>query len=105
MSCDIPHGSDSDGIIRASFQSFGLVGDGKTGSRYYLDINFVLINGESYPLSFDVTDKIVKDINLSLQLYLKLDLEIELPKVVGGAEGDISTDVTEWDDEYVDIPM
>ena len=56
-------------------------------------------------MSFDVTDKIVKDINLSLQLYLKLDLEIELPKVVGGAEGDISTDVTEWDDEYVDIPM
>ena len=98
-------GSDSDGTISASFQSFGLVGDGNTDSRYYLDINFVLINGESYPLSFDVTDKIVKDINLSLQLYLRLDLDIELPKVVGSEEGDISTDVTEWDDEYVDIPM
>lgn len=99
-------GSDSDGTIKADFLSFGLAGDGNTDCRYYLDINFVLINGESYPLSFDVTDLISIDVTLSLQFTLNLDLDIELPEVVGEEEeGGFSTDVIEWDDEIVDIPM
>ena len=97
-------GSDSDGTIRASFLSFGLLGQGAE-ERYTLDINFVLINGESYPLSFDVTELISVDVSLSLQLSLKLELEIELPDVVGDEGGGFNTDVIEWDDETVDIPM
>lgn len=97
-------GSDSDGTITASFLSFGLVGDGTTDSRYYLDINFVLINGEPYPLTFDVTDLISVDV--SLYLTLNLDLEIVLPEVVGEeGGGGFNTDVSEWEDEVVDIPM
>lgn len=99
-------GSDSNGTIRANFLSFGLVGDGTTDSRYWLDINFVLINGENHPLSFDVTDLIQVDVSLSLKLVLNLDLEIVLPEVVGSEEGGgFDTDVTEWEDEVVDIPM
>lgn len=97
-------GSDSDGTIRASFLSFGLLGQGAK-ERYILDINFVLINGKSYPLSFDVTELISVDVSLSLQLSLKLELEIELPDVVGDEGGGFNTDVIEWDDETVDIPM
>ena len=98
-------GSDSDGTITASFLSFGLIGDGNSGGRYFLDINFVLINGEPYPLSFDVTDLISIDVTLSMQLSLNLDLEIELPEVVGKDEGGFNTDINEWEDETVDIPM
>ena len=98
-------GSDSDGTITANFLSFGLVGDGNTDSRYYLDINFVLINGDSYPVSFDVTELIQVDVSLSLKLSLNLDLDIELPEVVGEDSGGFNTDVNEWVDEVVDIPM
>ena len=99
-------GSDSDGTIKAQFLSFGLQGDGKTDSRYYLDINFVLVNGENHPMTFDVTDLISVDVSLSLHLSLNLDLEIELPEV-GETEdgGGFNADVIEWDDETVDIPM
>mgnify|MGYP003549201492 FL=1 len=98
-------GSDSDGTIKASFLSFGMLGDGNTSSRYYLDINFVLINGEPYPLTFDVTDLITVDISLNLQLTLNLNLEIELPEVIGDEGGGFNPDVGEWEDEIVDIPI
>lgn len=98
-------GSDSDGTIRASFPSFGLIGDGKGDGKYYLDINFVLINGESYPLTFDVTELLSVDVSLSLQLSLSVDLEIELPEVVGEEGGGFNTDISDWIDETVDIPM
>lgn len=98
-------GSYSDGTIKASFLSFGMLGDGNTSSRYYLDINFVLINGEPYPLTFDVTDLITVDISLNLQLSLNLNLEIELPEVIGDEGGGFNPDVSEWEDEIVDIPI
>lgn len=98
-------GSDSDGTIKASFLSFGMLGDGNTSSRYYLDINFVLINGEPYPLTFDVTDLITVDISLNLQLSLNINLEIELPEVIGDEGGGFNPDVGEWEDEIVDIPI
>ena len=98
-------GSDSDGTIHASFSSFGLIGDGKGDDKYYLDINFVLINGESYPLTFDVSELLSVDVSLSLQLSLSVDLEIELPEVVGEEGGGFNTDISEWIDEIVDIPM
>lgn len=98
-------GSDSDGTIKASFLSFGLVGDGKLDSQYFLDINFVLVNGESFPMRFDVTDLIEVDVSLSLKLTLNMAMEIELPEVVGEDTGGFNTDINEWEDEVVDIPM
>ena len=94
-------GSDSDGVIQASFLSFGIAGAAKAGNGYFLDIDFVLINGESYPVSLDVSDMI----SLDVSLVLSLDLEIELPEVAGEEGGGFSTDINEWDDEIVDIPM
>ena len=98
-------GSDSDGTIKASFLTYGLVGDGNTDSRYYLDINFVLLNGESHPLTFDVTDLISVDVALSMKLSLNMNLEIELPESVGEDGGGFDTDIIDWVDEVVDIPM
>lgn len=98
-------GSDSDGTIKASFLAFGMVGNGNNHAKYYLDINFVLINGEPYPLTFDVTDLIYIDITLNLQLTINLNLEIELPEVTKEEGGVFDTDVTEWNDEIIDIPM
>ena len=98
-------GSDTDGTITAEFLSFGLVGNGQNDRRYYLDISFVLVNGESYPLTFDVTDLITVDVSLSLKLTLNLDLEIELPEVAGGEEGGFNPGVGEWEEEIIDIPM
>lgn len=102
-------GSTTNGTITATFNSFGL--PGMSGSQVeksikkYLDINFVLINGESHPLTFDVTDEIKIDISLDLQLTLNLDLEIELPEVVGGDDGAFSTDVGDWGDITFNIDM
>ena len=73
--------------------------------RYYLDINFVLLNGESYPLTFDVTDLISVDVALSMKLSLNMNLEIELPESVGEEGGGFDTDIIDWVDEVVDIPM
>lgn len=98
-------GSDTDGTVRSSFLSWGLVGDGNTDSRYYLDLNFVLLNGDLYPLSFDVTELIKVDVTLSLSLNLNMTLEIELPETVGDEEGGFDTDINDWVDEIVDIPM
>lgn len=98
-------GSDSDGTITAEFLSFGLTGN--KDCRYYLDINFVLINGESHPLTFDVTDLISVDVSLSMKLSLNLALEIELPEVEGGGGegGGFNPGVSEWEDEIVNVPM
>jgi len=104
-------GSNTDGTISATFCSLGLPGmiDSRADKtiRNYLDINFVLINGESYPLTFDVTDDIKIDISLELQLTLNLNLEIELPEAVGGNDdGDgFRTDVGDWNDINYDITM
>ena len=56
-------------------------------------------------MTFDVTELIQVDVSLSLKLTLNLDLEIELPEVVGEDSGGFNTDVNEWVDEVVDIPM
>ncbi|MGM9791622.1 MAG: DUF5119 domain-containing protein [Candidatus Cryptobacteroides sp.] len=96
-------GSDTDGTVWTSFLSFGLVGDGNNDSSYYLELNFVLLNGEEYPLTFDVTELMTVDVTLTLQLNLNLD--IELPESVGDEEGGFDTDINDWVDEVVDIPM
>lgn len=110
-------GSDTDGTLTAKLLAFGLPGStandagvGKSGNsadgnRYYLEINFVLINGEAYPLSFDVSNQINTDVSLNLHLSLNLDLEIELPEVIGNEGGGFDPDVSDWEDEIIEIPM
>lgn len=101
-------GSTTDGVISASFSTFGLAGPGVNDPRYYLEINFVLINGESYPLRYDVTDMIDVSVELSLQFQLSLNLEIELPEAIGEDEGDdgsFSTNVNQWVDIIEDVTM
>jgi len=92
--------------------SKGLTGEeADIPGHYYLDMEFILSNGDRYPLTFDVTDNI--DINLEtevkIQLALKLELDIELPEVIGpdpeGGGSGFQTDVSDWDNETIDLPM
>jgi len=99
-------GSTTDGVISASFNTFGLRPITRAGDiRYYLDINFVLINGEEYPMSFDVTDQININIDMEVQLQLNLNLEINLPEAVdtGDGGGGFQTDLNEWADIVTNI--
>lgn len=101
-------GSSTDGTITASFNVFSLrpsAGDGKMS--YFLDINFVLVNGEDYKMSFDVTDQIKVDIDMAVQLKLELNLDIELPEAVdsGDGGGGFHTDLNEWSDIVQEIQM
>lgn len=109
-------GSVSDGTIRASFLSFGpasleagegtVSGDGgivADGCR--LDVNFVLINGESHPVSVDVSRAFTLDSSLLYMNQYNIRVEIQLPEAVGKEDGGFSTDINEWEDEIVNIPI
>lgn len=122
-------GSDSDGTIRTSILSFGpaalnpsdvkglmdntVAFDGKTRSTgggivaegCRLNVNFVLINGESYPVSVDVSDAITVDNSLGNMKQYNIRVEIHLPEAVGKEEGGFTTDINEWEDEIVNIPI
>ena len=52
-----------------------------------------------------MTDLLSIEISLDLKLSLKLDLNIELPEVMGEEGGGFNTDITEWDEEFIEIPM
>ena len=56
-------------------------------------------------MTFDVTDLISVDVALSMKLSLNMNLEIELPESVGEDGGGFDTDIIDWVDEVVDIPM
>lgn len=94
-------GSTHDGTITKQQGTFGL--HEQTGVHYLLDMEFVLINGDKYPLSIDVTDdiRITEGIHKTIHIYA----EIELPEVIGNGGGAFDPDLEEWDDVNVDIPM
>lgn len=92
---------DEDGTLEASFLSFGFPNDMKAYEQCFLDIDFLLINGDTYPVSIDVSDMISIDISL----IVNISLEIELPKIEGEQGGGFDTNINEWDDEILDIPM
>lgn len=111
-------GSSTDGTVYAQFNTFGMVPQREFADsvKYYLDCDIVLTNGEEYPVSFDVTNDIKIDLEaqIELNMNLKLDLEIELPEPIGGDDDDPSgdhggggfrTDVSDWDEEEIDMPM
>lgn len=101
-------GSTVNGTISKSFTTFGLRGDVTKASRsgYLFDIDFTLIDGQSYhPEGFprDVSD----DINISIDLQINLDLlfELELPTAINGGEGEgvFAVDVDGWNDVKIKL--
>lgn len=113
-------GSTKDGTVSAAFNTFGVIPDGVTRSDgkngLILDIDFNLTDGSSFPVSFDVTDaveytevQVGLDLSIQLNVMLTLDIEIELPTVIGGddedPEGGFSPDVSDWDDKEVPLPL
>ncbi|MEG1564221.1 MAG: DUF5119 domain-containing protein [Bacteroides sp.] len=100
-------GSQKDGVIHNSFSSFGLRPQTKNEkNRYFIDLDVTLINGAKYPLSVEVTDQ-MKVTNDGKQEVINIWMELELPEVIGGGTGDgaFDTDVEEWNDVEIEIPM
>ena len=95
-------GSIYDGTISKQLATFGLHGDPST--RYLLNMEFVLINGEKYPIELDLTDRI-EVIDASPHTILRIRASIELPEVIGNGSGAFDPDLEEWEDINVDIPM
>lgn len=94
-------GSIHDGTITKQQVTFGLHEEKEI--RYLLEMEFVLVNGEKYPLSVDVTDgiRVTEGVHKVIHIYA----EIELPEVIGNGSGAFDPDLEEWDDVNVDIPM
>lgn len=94
-------GSTHDGTITAQQVTFGL--HENKSIRYLLNMEFVLIDGNKYSLSIDVTDsiRVTQGVHDIIHIYA----EIELPEVIGNGGGAFDPDLEEWDDINVDIPM
>lgn len=94
-------GSDSDGTIRASFLAFD---PGEAPQEpLVLEVGFVLVSGEPYPVSVDVTDVLTRS-GAGIPT-VTAELEITLPEAVGNEKDDFATDINDWYDESVDIPI
>lgn len=103
-------GSTTDGTISATINAFGLIETIENGTaKYELTINFVLVNGEVYTMTYDVTNQIDVSLDVQVQLGLELNLDISLPEVVGGDDDNndngFMTDVSIWDDIVENIKM
>jgi hypothetical protein len=95
--------TNTDGTISASLLTFGIhERESNPDAKYYLDLIFTLINGQKYSVSFDITDKL--KVSEDVQIELNLDLEIELPTIIG-EDGGFDIDVDDWDEEVVVIPI
>lgn len=94
-------GSTHDGTITKQQVTFGL--HEQKDVRYLLNMEFVLINGEKYPVSLDVTESIRVSEGVHKIIYIYA--EIELPEVIGNGSGAFDPDLEEWDDVNVEIPM
>lgn len=94
-------GSTRDGTISKQLATFGL--HESDDIRYLLNMEFVLINGEKYPVSLDVTNGI--RITQDVHEIIHIEAEIELPEVIGNGEGAFDPDLEEWEDIKVDIPL
>ncbi|MEG1635354.1 MAG: DUF5119 domain-containing protein [Rikenellaceae bacterium] len=99
-------GSTTDGMISNSISTFGLIKlpDG-SANRSFLDFYFTLIDGSKYPISIDVTDKIIERAS-EMELTLELDVDIKLPNVAGDEDiGAFDPTVGDWQDTDVAIEM
>ncbi|MGL5636127.1 MAG: DUF5119 domain-containing protein [Bacteroidales bacterium] len=98
-------GSNENGTIRKQLTTFGLLtADSKNDQKYYLTMNFILINGESYPIHLDITNNIksIQDIHT----IHSIDLEVSLPEVIGEQQGGaFNPDLEEWEDVEIELPV
>lgn len=94
-------GSTRDGTIGKELATFGL--HESDDIQYLLNMEFVLINGEKYPITLDVTDglRVTQDVHE----IIHIEAEIELPEVIGNGDGAFDPNLEEWDDIEIDIPM
>ena len=90
------------GTITRQLATFGL--HDETGVRYLMEMEFVLLNGEKHPVSLDVTDAI-RVTQGATHKIIHIEVEIELPEVIGNGDGAFDPDLEEWEDIDVDIPM
>lgn len=103
-------GSSTDGTISASFNIFGMPewAENETG-KCFLDINFVMVNGDENTVSIDVTNQIKADLETQVQVQVKmnLDLDVTLPEAVdqGDDGGGFQTDLNMWEDIIQNIQM
>ncbi|MEG2191205.1 MAG: DUF5119 domain-containing protein [Bacteroidales bacterium] len=94
-------GSTRDGTITKQQVTFGL--HEQEGTRYLLNMEFVLLNGQKYYVALDVTDgiRVTEGVHKTIHIYA----EIELPEVIGGGGGAFNPDLEKWNDVNVEIPM
>ncbi len=93
-----------DGTIWQEFTSFGRVT--QQGATYVVDAEFTLVDGVKFGAIFDVTDQI----RVYMDGYIpRIDIyvEIELPVAIapGDSGNSFDTDVEDWDDVIVGLPM
>lgn len=98
LRCEDPR----NGTITRQLATFGL--HDETGVRYLMEMEFVLLNGEKHPVSLDVTDAI-RVTQGATHKIIHIEVEIELPEVIGNGDGAFDPDLEEWEDIDVDIPM
>lgn len=109
-------GSLTKGTIMSEFTSFGPSAD--PDMQYWVDIDFVLTDKTHYNFVADVTDQVEiwwDDYIPRIDIYLK----VTLPEPSegdgdgdgdgsgggGGVSGSFGTDVEDWDDYFVTVPM
>ena len=90
------------GTITSQLATFGL--HEETGVRYLMEMEFVLLNGEKHPVSLDVPDAI-RVTQGATHKIIHIEVEIELPEVIGNGDGAFGPDLEEWEDIDVDIPI
>ncbi|MFI3268614.1 MAG: DUF5119 domain-containing protein [Rikenellaceae bacterium] len=97
-------GSTANGTITKELTTFGKAANEDT--RYIIDIAFILLNGETYPLVADVTDQVNEQEIKSVADKYYIYLELELPEAIGDAEdGAFDPNVDSWVDEFIDMAI
>ncbi len=99
------------GTIMKEFTSFGEVTD--IGADYYVDINFMLLDGEYKRYIFDVTDQIEIEYNDAGIPYIYIYVDVTLPYSEADTPDDddddtstgLGTDVTQWDNVGATLPL
>ncbi|MEG1983107.1 MAG: DUF5119 domain-containing protein [Alistipes sp.] len=69
-----------------------------------LIMNFILVNGKTYPVTVDVNKEIKTSFD-GMQYLHKIRVEITLPEAIGNGEGPFNPDVEEWQDVEIGLPI
>ncbi len=100
-------GSKLDGTVEGSFTTFGLLPEDaatRGQARYGLLFSATLVDKEqtSFEPYFDVTDLIRQEVDVNLNILLRLDIEIgevDVPEVKPDDEGAFDVNVGDWGEE------